>query len=96
MSSRLIAPNEGVSVFTMSTNLSLSYSAIQRSTASMLANFLKRTAFPSITGLDASAPKLPSPKTAVPLEMTARLLCLLVYFYASRGYLLISIQGQAT
>ena len=32
---------------------------------------LKRTLLPSITGLDASAPRLPSPRIAVPLEITA-------------------------
>jgi hypothetical protein len=37
---------------------------------SMLANFLNRTALPSITGLEASAPMLPSPSTAVPLVTT--------------------------
>jgi len=63
----------------MSTNFSLSYSAIHKSIASILENFLKSTALPSITGLDASAPKFPSPNTAVPFEMTARLLCLFVY-----------------
>jgi len=32
---------------------------------------LNSAALPSITGFDASAPRLPSPSTAVPLEMTA-------------------------
>ena len=38
---------------------------------SMFANFLKRTALPSITGLEASAPMLPRPSTAVPFDTTA-------------------------
>ena len=38
---------------------------------SMPANFLNRTALPSITGLDASGPILPSPSTALPLVTTA-------------------------
>jgi hypothetical protein len=42
-----------------------------RSNTSMPANFLNRTALPSITGLDASGPILPRPSTAVPLVMTA-------------------------
>jgi hypothetical protein len=41
------------------------------SKTSMPANFLNRTALPSITGLEASGPILPRPSTAVPLEMTA-------------------------
>ena len=36
----------------------------------MLANFLNRTALPSITGLDANGPMSPKPNTAVPLEIT--------------------------
>jgi hypothetical protein len=41
---------------------------------SMPANFLKRTALPSITGFEASAPMAPRPSTAVPLVMTATML----------------------
>ena len=37
----------------------------------MPANFLNRTALPSITGLAASGPILPRPSTAVPLVTTA-------------------------
>ena len=37
----------------------------------MPANFLNRTALPSITGLEASAPIAPRPSTAVPLVTTA-------------------------
>ncbi len=47
---------------------------ISMSIESTSANLLNKTAFPSITGLDASAPKLPSPKIAVPLEITATIL----------------------
>ena len=32
---------------------------------------LKSTPLPSITGLEASAPRLPRPRMAVPLEITA-------------------------
>ena len=45
--------------------------SISMSKTSMPANFLKRTALPSITGLEASGPILPRPRTAVPLEITA-------------------------
>jgi hypothetical protein len=51
--------------------LSGSDSFTSMSKQSMLANFLKRTALPSITGLEASAPILPRPSTAEPLETTA-------------------------
>ncbi len=40
------------------------------SNTSMLANFLKRTAFPSITGFEASGPMFPRPSTAEPFETT--------------------------
>ena len=42
------------------------------------ANLLNKTALPSITGLDASAPRLPIPKIAEPLLITATKLPLLV------------------
>ena len=42
-----------------------------RSIESTSANFLNKTDLPSITGLEAKAPILPSPKTAVPLDITA-------------------------
>ena len=40
----------------------------------MSAKRLNSATLPSITGLLASAPKLPRPSTAVPLEMTATML----------------------
>ena len=42
-----------------------------KSMLSISANFLNKTAFPSITGFDAAAPILPNPNTAVPLDITA-------------------------
>ena len=51
--------------------LSGSVSSISMSNTSMPANFLNRQPLPSITGLPASGPMLPSPSTAVPLVMTA-------------------------
>jgi hypothetical protein len=48
------------------------------SMASTSANRLKRTALPSITGFDASAPRFPSPRIAVPFEITATMLPLVV------------------
>ena len=49
-----------------------------RSIESMSAKRLNRTALPSITGLAASAPRLPRPRIAVPLVMTATKLPLTV------------------
>ena len=37
----------------------------------MSAKILKSTPFPSITGLEASGPMSPNPKTAVPFVITA-------------------------
>ena len=41
------------------------------SNTSMPANFLNKTALPSITGLEAKGPMSPKPSTAVPLVITA-------------------------
>ena len=70
MSSRLIAPKVGSSAAMISTSLSGSSSASSMSKTSMPANFLNRTALPSMTGLEASGPMLPSPSTAVPFVTT--------------------------
>ncbi len=70
MSSRLIAPNVGSSAATTSQKRCGSSASTSMSNTSMPANFLNRTALPSITGLPASAPMLPRPSTAVPLEIT--------------------------
>ena len=56
-----------------------SASSTSMSKQSMSANFLNRTALPSITGLEANAPMLPNPSTAVPFVTTATRLPLLVY-----------------
>ncbi|MNQ77035.1 hypothetical protein D3C85_918900 [compost metagenome] len=78
----------------MSASGSLSSSSM--SNTSMPANFLKRQALPSITGLPASAPMLPRPSTAVPLVMTATRLAREVRFIASAGSRTISMQASAT
>jgi hypothetical protein len=49
-----------------------------------------------MTGLPASGPIFPSPKTAVPLETTATRFPFAVYLYASSGVIAISRQGSAT
>ena len=71
MSSRLIAPKVGSSAQTISASFSGSLSFTSMSKQSMPANFLNRTALPSITGFEASAPIFPSPSTADPLDTTA-------------------------
>ena len=55
------------------------------SNTSMPANFLNRTALPSITGLPASGPMAPRPSTAVPLVSTATRFCRVVRLAASCG-----------
>ena len=52
--------------------------SISRSIESISANLLNRTALPSITGLDAKAPKFPIPSIADPLLITATRFPLLV------------------
>ncbi len=74
MSSRLMPPKLGSSRATASTKASTPVSSTSRSTVSMPENFLNSAALPSITGLEASAPILPSPSTAVPLVITATVL----------------------
>ena len=51
---------------------------------------------PSITGLLASGPILPKPKTAVPLVITPTKFPLAVYLKISSGLFTISLQGSAT
>ncbi len=93
MSSRLIPPKVGAIAFTASTNSSTSVLSTSMSKTSMSANALNRRALPSITGLPASAPMSPSPRTAVPLLTTATRLPFEVYLYASSGSPSISLHG---
>ena len=71
MSSRFTPPKEGASRTTVSTISSVSVVASAIGTASTPPNCLKRMAFPSITGSDASGPMSPRPSTAVPSVTTA-------------------------
>ena len=66
------------------------------SKTSISENTLKSTPLPSITGLDARAPRSPRPRIAVPLEITATRLPLEVYSYARLGSSAISKTGIAT
>lgn len=58
-----------------------------RSKESMSAKRLKSTALPSITGFEARAPRLPSPRMAVPLEITATRLLRAVIIGGSRVFM---------
>ena len=79
MSSRLIPPNVGAIAFTVLINNSGSVASNSMSKTSISAKILNSKPFPSITGLEASGPISPNPRTAVPLEMTATRFPLLVY-----------------
>ena len=91
-----MAPKLGSRRATVSMKAWGSRSSISMSMLSIPANFLKRTALPSITGLLASAPMAPRPSTAVPLVMTATILPRAVYSHAMSGFLAISSQAAAT
>ena len=96
MSSRLMPPKVGSRAATHSTMLSTVVAASSMSNTSMSANFLNRTAFPSITGFAANGPMLPSPSTAVPLVTTPTRLARLVYFETSEGSAAIASETAAT
>ena len=57
---------------------SASFESTSISIESMSANLLNSTDLPSMTGFEASAPRSPSPKIAVPLLITATKFPLLV------------------
>ena len=78
MSSRLIPPKDGPKNLTQLTKSSGFLASTQMSIDSTPANLLNRTALPSMTGFEASAPRFPRPRTAVPFETTATVLPLLV------------------
>ena len=96
MSSRLMPPKVGSRAATTSTRRSTSVSATSMSKTSTPANFLNRTALPSMTGLEASGPIAPRPSTAVPLDTTATRLPRAVRLQASAGFSAISSQAAAT
>ena len=79
ISSKLIPPKVGAIAFTASMNFSGSLASTSISNTSIPAKILNNNPFPSITGLEASGPILPKPKTAVPFEITATRFPLLVY-----------------
>ena len=96
MSSRLIPPNVGAISFTASMIFMGSWVSRQIGKASTSANSLNSIALPSITGIAASGPMLPSPSTALPSETTATVLRLIVYSKAFERSFAISVQTLAT
>ena len=78
ISSRLIPPKLGAKFFILFMISSGFSESISKSIESISANLLNKTALPSITGLDANAPKFPIPKIAEPLLITATRFPLLV------------------
>ncbi len=71
MSSRLMPPKVGPILRTVVMNSSTSWVVTSISIESTSAKRLNRTHLPSITGLEAMAPRLPRPRIAVPFEITA-------------------------
>ena len=78
ISSKFIPPKLGAKFLIELIISSASLQSISKSIESISANLLNSTAFPSITGLEANAPKLPNPKIAEPLLITATKFPLLV------------------
>ena len=64
---------------TVSIISSVSWVSRQMGKALIPPNSLKRTALPSITGMAASGPIFPRPRTALPSDTTATVLDLIVY-----------------
>ena len=74
ISSRLIPPNVSAMLATVLMNSSVVRCFTSMSIESSPAKRLNNSALPSITGFDASGPKLPKPRIAVPLLITATML----------------------
>jgi len=78
MSSRLIPPKVSAMSETVLTNSSTSFVATSMSKTSMPAKRRNSTPLPSMTGFEASEPRSPRPRIAVPLLITATRLPLFV------------------
>ena len=74
ISSRLTPPKLPASKRTVFTISSTSLLLTHNGKASTSANALNKTHFPSITGIPASGPMFPSPRTALPSVTTATML----------------------
>ncbi|MNI62789.1 hypothetical protein D3C73_1181220 [compost metagenome] len=78
MSSKLIPPNAGAIALIVRIISSVSCVSRQIGKASTPAICLNNIALPSITGIAASGPIFPNPRTAVPSETTATVFLLIV------------------
>ena len=96
MSSRLIPPKDGAMSLTVSMIFSGSLVSRHMGTQSTPPRYLNSMALPSMTGMAASGPMSPRPRTRVPSETTATVFHLHVYSYASSGSLAMALQGSAT
>ena len=96
MSSRLMPPKPGAIASTVATIASVSLVLRTIGNASMPANSLKSMHLPSITGMLASGPMSPRPRTAEPSETTATVLRLIVYWKALSRSAWIAMQTRAT
>ena len=79
MSSKLMPPKPGAILATVWTISSGSCVSRQIGTAFTPPNSLNKTAFPSITGIAASGPIFPRPRTALPSDTTATVFAFHVY-----------------
>ena len=96
MSSRFTPPKEPESSSTVLTISSTSLLLTHRGMASTSPKALNKAHFPSITGIPASGPISPSPRTAVPSVTTATVFHLLVKSKDLFTSFCISRQGVAT
>ncbi len=96
MSSRLMPPKVGAIRRTASMIFSGSLVSRQIGQASTPANSLNSIALPSITGIAASGPMSPRPRTAEPSDTTATVFFLIVRSKAFERSLAISVQTRAT
>ena len=96
ISSKLIPPKVGEIAFTIEIISSVSFVFNTIGTASTFAKRLKSAALPSMTGIAASGPISPNPRTAEPSLTTATVFFLVVNSYASSTSSAIADDTDAT
>ncbi len=96
MSSRLTPPKEGCRNLTVSMIFSGSFVPRQIGYASTPPRYLNRRDLPSMTGMPASGPMSPRPKTLVPSDMTPTVFHRFVCMYDRSLFLLMALHGSAT
>ena len=96
MSSRLMPPKAGAMIWTVRTISSVSWVSRHSGQASIPANRLNSAALPSITGMAAYGPMLPSPSTAEPSVTTATEFRLTVRRRTSSGLRAMAMETRAT